>query len=349
MRNQGVSHAVMEVSSSALELKRVANVDFDIVALNNINREHIDLHGSFERYFEAKSSLIRDVKPGAWAILNLDDPYSKSLINKTKAKVLTYGIKDSTGDITIRDLDLSTGKAKFTVLIQNPIRSEEAEYEPQKFDINLSVSGYHSVYNSLVAISIGLLCGVPITTIQEAINSFKGVERRFQIIYDRGFKIIDDHFANPGNIDVTLETLSMMDYNKLHLVYAIRGNRGVTTNRENAEAIARWAEKLDMNEIIATLSKSHVTEKDRVTQKEVEVFMEVMEEKRIKVHLYDELRDAISYGLSKVAHDDVILLAGCQGMDYGAKIALEELYKLKPHMDKEELFKALEDRIAGIS
>lgn len=349
MRNQGVSHAVMEVSSSALELKRVAHVDFDIVALNNINREHIDLHGSFERYFEAKSSLIRDVKPGAWAILNLDDPYSKSLINKTKAKVLTYGIKDSTGDITIRDLDLSTGKAKFTVLIQNPIRSEEAEYEPQKFDINLSVSGYHSVYNSLVAISIGLLCGVPITTIQEAINSFKGVERRFQIIYDRGFKIIDDHFANPGNIDVTLETLSMMDYNKLHLVYAIRGNRGVTTNRENAEAIARWAEKLDMNEIIATLSKSHVTEKDRVTQEEVEVFMEVMEEKGIKVHLYDELRDAISYGLSKVAHDDVILLAGCQGMDYGAKIALEELYKLKPHMDKEELFKALEDRIAGIS
>ncbi len=349
MRNQEVSHVVMEVSSSALELKRVSDVDFDIVTLNNINREHIDLHGSFEKYFEAKSSLIRDAKPEAWAILNLDDPYSKSLIDKTKAQVLTYGIKDNTGDLTIKDLDLSTGRAKFKVVIQKPIKSKGTEYKPQEFDINLSVSGFHSVYNSLVAISIGLLCGVPIATIQEAINSFKGVERRFQIIYDRGFKIIDDHFANPGNINVTLETLSMMDYNKLHLVYAIRGSRGVTTNRENAEAIARWAEKLEMKEVIATLSKSHVTEKDKVTQEEVEVFMEVMEKKGIEVHLYDELRDAISYGLSKVSHNDVMLLAGCQGMDYGAKIALEELYKLRPHMDKKELFKALEDRIAGIS
>ncbi len=349
MRNQNISHVVMEVSSSALELKRVANVDFDIVTLNNINREHIDLHGSFERYYEVKSSLIRDAKPSAWAILNLDDPYSKALIDKTKAKVLTYGIKDNTGDITIKDLDLSTGRAKFTVVIQNPIKNNGFAYEPQEFDINLSVSGYHSVYNSLVAISAGLLCGVDIPTIQEAINSFKGVERRFQIIYDKGFKIIDDHFANPGNINVTLETLTMMNFNKLHLVYAIRGSRGVTTNRENAEAIARWAEKLGMKEIIATLSRSHVTEKDKVTPEEVEVFLEVMNKKGIKVHLYDELRDAISYGLSKISKGDVLLLAGCQGMDYGAKIALEELYKLRPYMDKKELFKALEDRIAGIS
>lgn len=349
MRDQEISHVVMEVSSSALELNRVANVDFDIVTLNNINREHIDLHGSFEKYFEAKSSLIREAKPEAWAILNLDDSHSKSLINKTKAQVLTYGIKDKTGHLTIKDLDLSTGRARFTVIIQKPIKANGAEYEPQEFDINLSVSGYHSVYNSLVAISIGLLCGVPVATIQEAINSFKGVERRFQIIYDKGFKIIDDHFANPGNINVTLETLSMMDYNKLHLIYAIRGSRGVTTNRESAEAMARWADRLNIKEVIATLSKSHVMEKDKVTQEEVEVFMEVMEEKGIKVHLFDELRDAIASGLSKAEQDDVVLLAGCQGMDYGAKIALEELHKLKPYIDKKELFKAIEDRIAGIS
>ncbi len=87
----------------------------------------------------------------------------------------------------------------------------------------------------MVAISVGLLSSIPIPVIQEAINSFKGVERRFQIIYDKSFKIIDDHFANPGNINVTLETLSMMDYNKIYLIYAIRGSRGVTTNRENAK------------------------------------------------------------------------------------------------------------------
>ena len=348
MRRQKISHAVMEVSSSALELHRVTGVDFDIVTLNNIGREHIDLHGSFEQYVEVKKDLIRNAKEGAWAVLNLDCPYSKALVDETRANVLTYGVRDKSGHIYVKDLDLSTGRAKFKLVINKAIRVGSVQYKPQEFNINLSVPGYHSVYNSLVAISIGLLCGIKIPIIQNAINSFKGVERRFQIIYDRGFKIIDDHFANPGNINVTLETLSMMDYNNLHLVYAIRGSRGVTTNRENAETMAKWAKKLNLKEIIATLSKSHVTEKDRVRDDELEVFMEVMNENNIKVYLYDELKDAISYALSKTAKDDVILLAGCQGMDYGAKIALEELSRLRPDIDKRELFEALQNRIAGI-
>ncbi|MCF6465496.1 Mur ligase family protein [Clostridium sp. Cult2] len=349
MRRQNVSHVVMEVSSSALELNRVGNVDFDIVTLNNIGREHIDLHGSFDKYFEAKASLIRNAKPSAWAILNLDCPYSKSLIDETQAKVLTFGVKDRTGHLSCSHLDLSTGRPKFKVQIQKPIKVGEIEYKPQEFRVDLSVPGYHSVYNSMVAIAIGLLSGVPIPVIQEAINSFKGVERRFQIIYDGNIKIIDDHFANPGNINVTLETLSMMDYNNLHLIYAIRGSRGVTTNRENARTMVKWASKLGIKELVATLSKSHVGEKDRVTDEEIEVFKEIMDEAKIKVHLFDELPEAISYGLSNVSKDDIVLLAGCQGMDYGAKVALEEIYKLKPDMDKRELFGALQNRIAGIS
>ena len=108
----------MEVSSSALELNRVGEVDFDIVTLNNIDREHIDLHGSFEKYFEYKASLIRNAKPTAWAILNLDCPYSKSLIDETEAKVLTFGVKDRSGHLSCSNLDLSTGRPKFKVKIR---------------------------------------------------------------------------------------------------------------------------------------------------------------------------------------------------------------------------------------
>ncbi|MBZ2175867.1 UDP-N-acetylmuramoyl-L-alanyl-D-glutamate--2,6-diaminopimelate ligase [Schnuerera sp. xch1] len=348
MRNQKVSHAIMEVSSSALELNRVGNVDFDIVTFNNIDREHIDLHGSFKKYFEAKASLIKNAKSTAWAILNLDCPYSKSLIEETKARVLTYGVHDRSGYLCCKNVDLSTGRAKFKVEIRKPIKVGDVEYKPQEFNIDLSVPGYHSVYNAMVAISIGLLNGVPISTIQEAMNFFKGVERRFQIIYDDGFKIIDDHFANSGNINVTLETLTMMDFNRLHIVYAIRGSRGVTTNRENAKTIAKWASKLNTKEITATLSRSHVRDKDMVTDEELNAFIEVMDEAGIKVHLYDELSDAISYALSDVSQNDVVLLAGCQGMDYGAQIALENLYELMPNLDKNDLFRTLENRIAGI-
>src|SRR5690625_1554082 len=62
MKKSKVTDVTMEVSSSALELKRVGNVDFDYVALNNISREHVDLHGSFEAYYKAKASLIREAK-----------------------------------------------------------------------------------------------------------------------------------------------------------------------------------------------------------------------------------------------------------------------------------------------
>jgi len=92
MVEREVSHVTMEVSSAALEANRVENVNYDIVTLNNISREHIDSHGSFEKYFEAKSSLITDASDKSFAVLNLDCPYSASLINKTKAEVITFGV-----------------------------------------------------------------------------------------------------------------------------------------------------------------------------------------------------------------------------------------------------------------
>lgn len=348
MRDKDVSHVTMEVSSSALDLSRVGSVDFDIVSLNNISREHIDLHGSFEEYFNSKASLIRNAGKGKWAILNLDDPYSASLIEETEANLLTISVETGDGDLICKDLDLSTGRAKFTVEVRKPITVDSETIEPQEFTMELSTPGYHSVYNSMVAIAIGLLNGVPIPTIQSGLKGFGGVERRFEMVFEDDIKILDDHFANYGNINVTLNTLQQMDYDNLKLVYAIRGSRGITVNKENAKAIVEWAPKLGLTEVIATVSHSHVSEKDIVTDEELRVFQEMMEEAGIHVDLYRELDDAIHHALSEAESDDVVLLAGCQGMDPGAQIALEQLNKTRPDIDEEKLFKPLKNRVAGI-
>jgi len=332
MVEKQVSHVTMEVSSAALETNRVENVNYDIVTLNNISREHIDSHGSFEKYFEAKSSLITDASDKSFAVLNLDCPYSASLINKTKAEVITFGVNSREGHIACKNLDLTTGRGKFTLEILKPFKVDGIIYEPTEFEIQLSVPGLHSVYNSMVAIIIGLLCGVSISTIQKTLSTFSGVERRFQFIFEEDIKIIDDHFANSGNIDVTLETLKYMDYEKLHIVYAIRGERGPTVNRENAETIVKWASKLGLSEITATKSISHVTTKDRVTDEELQAFQDVMDEANIKVNLYDELPDSISHAISNAETGDLILLAGCQGMDFGADIALKQLAVRKDNL-----------------
>jgi len=339
MRDKGVTHTTMEVSSSALELKRSAGSDFDIVALNNITREHIDTHGSFEAYYDFKASLIREAKSDAYAILNMDDPYSIRLKDETKAKVVTYGVNDKSGHIWIEDLDLSTGRAKFTL-------HNKLGYEP--FEIKISIPGFHCVYNSLVAIAAAMILKIPTSIIQEGIETLEGVERRFEYIFEDNFKIIDDHFANAGNINVTLETLDYMTYKNLHFVYAIRGSRGVTVNRENAEAIVEWSKKLGVNEIIATKSIGHVIWKDEVTKEEEEVFLSIMAQAGIKVHLFDHLKDAIAKSLSEVEDEDVILLAGCQGMDYGCNIALNQIEELRPDIPKDVLFKPLKTRVAGL-
>ncbi|CRK82530.1 Mur ligase family protein [Neobacillus massiliamazoniensis] len=349
MVDKGVSHVSMEVSSAAIETHRVETIDYDIVTLNNISREHIDFHSSFEQYFEAKSSLIRNASEHSVAILNLDDSYSASLINETKAQVITFGLESKQGHIYCKNLDLTTGRGRFTVEILKPFEVNGREFVPSEFAVELSVPGLHSVYNSMVAITIGLICGVSESTIQKTLSSFVGVERRFQFIYEDDFKIIDDHFANAGNINVTLQTLNYMTYKNLHLVYAIRGDRGPTVNRENAEMIVEWASKLGLNEVIATKSISHVTSKDWVSDEEERVFLEVMAEAGIKVNLYDELSDAISHGLDNVETGDLVLLAGCQGMDFGGEVALLQLHERKPEIPVEKLFHPLLDRVCGVT
>ncbi len=348
MVDQKVSHAVMEVSSSGLELKRVGSVNFNTVVLNNISREHIDLHGSYEQYYAAKASLVREATAGQWAVFNLDCPQTAPLVNETKAAVFTYGLKNNTAHCQVKDLDLSTGRARFTVELKKKEAFAFLKNQPGSFSIELSVLGLHSVYNAMAAVMVALIEGIPAETISRALYNFRGVERRFELIFEENYKVIDDHFANSGNIHVTLETLQMMEYKKLHLVYAIRGSRGVTVNRENAEALAFWAPKLGLSKIIATTSSSHVGEKDAVTAAERKVFEEVMHEAGIKTELHEELPAAIASGLSSINNGDVLLLAGCQGMDYGASICLGQIKELRPDLPESKVFAALKNRVAGI-
>lgn len=345
MRQENVEKVAMEVSSSALELSRVKNVDFDIVSFNNFSREHIDQHGTFEKYWQAKSSLIKNAKGDSFAILNLDDEYSMSLVDQTQAKVITYSLEQEMGHFYAKNLELAKGRAKFTVVINKPYEAFGKNIEKSEFDIVLGVPGYHSAANAMAAIAIAITDGIAPKVIQDALLYFNGVERRFQYIYENDFVIIDDHFANRGNINVTLETLKHMEYNKLHLVYAIRGSRGLTVNRENAETVVAWKDRLKIDEIIATKSVGSVTSKDLVTKEEEDVFNEVMKDTGILVHMYDRLEDAIIYALNKVEKNDIIMLAGCQGMDHGGIVALDYIHKMKPEIPQEELYKPVKNRV----
>lgn len=327
MVDKKIEKVTMEVSSSAQELYRNKNVDFDIVTFNNFSREHIDQHGSFENYYLYKSKLIREADEKTACVLNMDFEQISELSKSTKGQVVTYSLNNLNYDFGIENLDLSTGFGKYKFKILKDVNFRNVNLKPCEFDIELAASGYSSVMNSVAAIVVALLEGIDIKVIQNALSEFSGVERRCEMIYDGKFKVIDDHFANARNIDVTLETISQMKYNDLHILYAIRGSRGVQLNKETSEKIVDWIDKLKPKKITASLSKDVVGSKDVVLNEELEVFQEVMGENGIDVDIIDTLSNSIEEVVQDVKEGDVLLLAGCQGMDKGAGFLFETLNK----------------------
>lgn len=344
MVDAGIEVVVMEVSSSAQELYRSRGIDYDIVSFNNISEEHLEQHGTFEKYFHFKSRLIRHADEKTAVILNIDAPLIEGLIDKTKGDVLTAGIEKD-ASIGIEDIDLSTGFAKFNYVVKEAHHSSRWNLEPVVLPIELEVAGYHSVLNAMIAITYGLLEGVDGATIQKALRNFSGVERRFELIYNKDYMILDDHFANEKNIAVTLETLCQMDYKNLHVLYAIRGGRGAALNRDNALEMVNWMDKLPLKTFYATRSEEVVSSKDVVTDSELAAFSEVMKDAGYDVPVIDDLKSAIAKVWDKVGEHDVFLLAGCQGMDHGAKYVWETLADESEGEEKTYWLNKIENRI----
>lgn len=342
MHKNNCSHVTMEVSSAGIELHRIHGISYKIATFNNVSREHIDFHGSFENYWRHKSSLITNLSAEATAVLNADDQLVSSLKEKTAARVISYSLKGNPATVQIRDLDISTGQGRFTLHVSQPLK-------PQVIPIELKVLGLHNVYNATVAAIVGLLCQVSAADIRCALATFGGVERRFELIYDGEFKVLDDHFANAGNIDITLETLQMMQYRKLVLLVAIRGNRGCTVNRENADTIVKWADKLDLSKLIVTDSLGYVGDNDAVSPQEQAIFLSTLRDAGIVCTHIARLEQAIAAALATVRAKDVLLLAGCQGMDYGASIILPKIAENLPESQRTQILELLKHRVAGTS
>ncbi|WP_208559932.1 Mur ligase family protein [Marinilactibacillus kalidii] len=349
MRDHNISHVSMEVSSSALELKRVAGTDFDVVAFMNISPEHIRLHESFDAYFDAKAMLIRNASPRSTAILNIDEPLLVPLENETEAQVVTFGIENQTGTITVSGIEFNQGMPAFTVTIQKPFKTLSGkQIDKMELEIEMSVPGRHSIYNALTALVTGLVNDIPLEDVQQGIKNFRGVERRFQMLYDEEFKVIDDLLLNQNNIDSCMETISHLDYDALHIVHAIRGSNGAEHSTEIAESLAAKFHKMKVEEIILTKATAHVEEKDRVTEEEFEAFLKVMDDQKINVTFFEELEDSLRLGVEQLTPNDILLISGAHSMDQGAKKTLELLKEIHPYVDHESIDNVLGNKLIGM-
>lgn len=226
MAEAGCQWAVMEVSSHALDQKRVDEISFDISIFTNLTRDHLDYHQTMDRYFESKKRLFTNLTRGC-AVLNADDAQVSGLAKSLRHSVVTYGIQNDQADVRAEDIKLALTGSQFTVQTRHT-----------SFRIESPLFGVYNVYNVLAAVTAGIYAEVPIPVIQQAIRLFKGVPGRMESVScGQDFLVFVDYAHTDDGLKQVLSALRPHVKGHLLTVFGCGGCRDIA-KRPKMGAIA---------------------------------------------------------------------------------------------------------------
>ena len=206
----GNTAAVVETTSHGLALDRVAEIAYDVAIFTNLTHEHLELHGTFEAYREAKLSLFRRLAQGAakslnrpWprtAIVNADDPAAPLFIEAARgagARVITYGEAEAAD---VRATGVAEGPRSMRIDVAAPRWSGAVE---------LRLAGHFNVFNALAAIALGEALDLDPQAVRTALAAVDGVPGRMERI-DCGqpFGVVVDYAHSPASLEKVLDVLS---------------------------------------------------------------------------------------------------------------------------------------------
>jgi len=216
MRRNKVDWVVMEVSSHALAQYRVWGIPYSIAVITNVTPEHLDYHGTFQRYLAAKTKLFKHTdknrKGLRTGVVNADDPNADLFASSITHPVL-YGIDK--GDIKASQIQLTAAGSHYMA------RIDEDEYE-----IDCQLPGRFNVYNSLAAVAVGRIIGLKKDEIERGIASLKGLPGRMERIKgSQPFEVIIDYAVTPEALKSVLSTLKSVTPGSVHLVFGATGDR----------------------------------------------------------------------------------------------------------------------------
>ena len=213
MTNRDASNIVMEVTSHALLLHKVENLEFEVSIFTNLTRDHLDLHKTMENYRDAKAKLFAQSKV---AVINIDDEYGPFMAGICE-NTFTYSLhKDS--DFKAENLTFTNYGTDFDVVIKG-----------EKHKFNLPVLGKFSVYNALGVIVAAHVLGVDIDTIKEGIKTLNPVPGRIEKIENNlGINVIIDYAHTPDSLLSIINTVSEFTKGRVITVFGCGGDRDKT-------------------------------------------------------------------------------------------------------------------------
>ncbi len=290
MLEDGAEAVACEVSSHALDQRRVWGTKFFITAFTNLSQDHLDYHGSMEDYFRAKLRLFVEY-PQEYSLINIDDEYGRRILKELKGKAITYGRE---GNLKIIDFETSIEGSRLTI-----------EWEGRTYKFFSNLRGEFQAYNLSLGILVGFLFGLDAQTIQQ------GVERvivpgRFETFFKEGKLAIVDYAHTPDALEKVLITARRLTKDKLWVVFGAGGNRDKTKRPLMGKVAEKWADL-----VVITSDNPRWEEPEAI----IEDILKGIEQKK-KVFVQKDRKEAIKFALQNAKEGDVVLIAGKGHEDY---------------------------------
>jgi UDP-N-acetylmuramate--alanine ligase len=165
-----------------------------IAVVTNIDKEHMDFHQSMERLNESFLTFINQIPFYGLAVLCIDDANVHGLLPKVRKRFATYGLS-AEADFSAQDLQMSSGGVEFTALHHGKPTEK----------VCLKLPGRHSATNALAAVAMAHELEIPFAQVKEALGSFTGIHRRFEVKGEpAGILVIDDYGHHPAEVRATI-------------------------------------------------------------------------------------------------------------------------------------------------
>jgi UDP-N-acetylmuramoyl-L-alanyl-D-glutamate--2,6-diaminopimelate ligase len=315
MADHGVTHVVAEVSSHAIDLRRVDDCSFDLGIFTNLTQDHLDYHRTMENYFQAKSRFFTEVLPGGKKnsprrmILNGDDPWGQRIIREVAGSRLTYGL-DNPCDIIAAPFSFSLGG------IEAKLR-----FEGEELDIASPLMGRFNLYNILAAAAAARAVAIPGETIRNGIAGLSQIPGRLEKVSAAGQPAVFVDYAHTDDaLRRVLQNLSAFRKERIITVFGCGGDRDRGKRPLMGEAATAYSD------LTIVTSDNPRTEDPLEIIREIETgirvpkFSDIAElerhPRRRGYLVLPDRREAIAAAIGLSGTADIILIAGKGHEDY---------------------------------
>ena len=293
MADEGCDHAVLEVSSHSLELKRVHGCAFQVAVFTNLTRDHLDFHGDMERYFLAKRRLFDTyLRADGHALINLDDDRAPELIAAARGRVWTYAVAGGPADLQAVDVRLSLDATRF-----------RARTPAGDLDVHTPLVGRFNVQNVLAALGAALALGVDPAAALRGIASVTGVPGRLERVQaGQDFTVVVDYAHTDDALKNLLETIRELRPRRVITVFGCGGDRDRTKRPLMGAVAAR------LSDVVVVTSDNPRSEPPEAILEEIQRGMNGG--RRAERHAIVDRREAIVRALEMAATGDAVVIAG---------------------------------------